>query len=187
MQIKLIFKTKVSLLASFWKWDFLELGNALLHLSVFPECHKHVESAAFFPCVDCQTPVWSLWIPEQLSSYDFSRKLKTASRHCWWAGLHRTGPKLWKRSQISSLRKKSLKMYSNANTVSLARRRVTITFDDGYVWVCGCYPSTFKQFQLLELAREVRFRFRTESWILEKVLKFAHQFSRPGKSPEIGD
>ena len=30
MQIKLIFTTKVSHLASFWKWDFLELGNGLL-------------------------------------------------------------------------------------------------------------------------------------------------------------
>ena len=29
MQIKLIFTTKVSYLASFWKWDFLELGNRL--------------------------------------------------------------------------------------------------------------------------------------------------------------
>ena len=29
MQIKLIFTTKVSYLASFWKWDFLELGNGL--------------------------------------------------------------------------------------------------------------------------------------------------------------
>ena len=29
MQIKLIFTTKVSHLASFWKWDFLELGNGL--------------------------------------------------------------------------------------------------------------------------------------------------------------
>ena len=28
---KLIFTTKVSHLASFWKWDFLELGNGLLH------------------------------------------------------------------------------------------------------------------------------------------------------------
>ena len=33
MQIKLIFTTKVSHLASFWKWDFLELGNGLLHLN----------------------------------------------------------------------------------------------------------------------------------------------------------
>ena len=31
MQIKLIFTTKVSHLASFWKWDFLELGNGLLN------------------------------------------------------------------------------------------------------------------------------------------------------------
>ena len=30
MQIKLIFTTKVSHLASFWKWDFLELGNGVL-------------------------------------------------------------------------------------------------------------------------------------------------------------
>ena len=30
MQIKLIFTTKVSHLASFWKCDFLELGNGLL-------------------------------------------------------------------------------------------------------------------------------------------------------------
>ena len=29
-QIKLIFTKKVSHLASFWKWDFLELGNGLL-------------------------------------------------------------------------------------------------------------------------------------------------------------
>ena len=29
MQIKLIFTTKVSHLASFWKWDLLELGNGL--------------------------------------------------------------------------------------------------------------------------------------------------------------
>ena len=31
------------------------------------------------------------------------------------------------------------------------------------------------------------FRVRTESWILEKVLKFAQQFSRPGKSLVNGD
>ena len=30
-------------------------------------------------------------------------------------------------------------------------------------------------------------RVRTESWILEKVLKFAQRFSRPGKSLENGD
>ena len=30
MEVKLIFTTKVSHLASFWKWDFLELGNGLL-------------------------------------------------------------------------------------------------------------------------------------------------------------
>ena len=30
IQIKLIFTTKVSHLASFWEWDFLELGNGLL-------------------------------------------------------------------------------------------------------------------------------------------------------------
>ena len=30
MQIKLIFTTKVSHLASFWKWDVLELGSGLL-------------------------------------------------------------------------------------------------------------------------------------------------------------
>ena len=29
MQIKLIFTTKVSHLATFWEWDFLELGNGL--------------------------------------------------------------------------------------------------------------------------------------------------------------
>ena len=33
MQIKLIFTTKVSHLASFWKWDFLELENGLLSRS----------------------------------------------------------------------------------------------------------------------------------------------------------
>jgi len=33
MQIKLIFTTKVSHLASFWKWDFLELGNGLLKVA----------------------------------------------------------------------------------------------------------------------------------------------------------
>ena len=43
-----------------------------LHLSVFPECHNPEESAAFFPRVHCRTPFWSLWIPEELSSYDFS-------------------------------------------------------------------------------------------------------------------
>ena len=35
MQIKLIFTAKVSHLASFWKWDFLELGNGLFILT-FP-------------------------------------------------------------------------------------------------------------------------------------------------------
>ena len=34
MQIKLIFTTKVSHLASFWKWDFLELGNGLFRWSL---------------------------------------------------------------------------------------------------------------------------------------------------------
>ena len=33
MQIKLIFTTKVSHLASFWKWDFLELGNGVFSTS----------------------------------------------------------------------------------------------------------------------------------------------------------
>ena len=33
MQIKLIFSTKVSHSASFWKWEFLELGNGLLNLT----------------------------------------------------------------------------------------------------------------------------------------------------------
>ena len=31
MQMKLIFTTKISHLASFWKCDFLELGNGLLN------------------------------------------------------------------------------------------------------------------------------------------------------------
>ena len=31
MQIKFIFTTNVSHFASFWKWDFLELGNGLFH------------------------------------------------------------------------------------------------------------------------------------------------------------
>ena len=31
MQIKLIFTTKISHLASFWKWNVLELGNGLLN------------------------------------------------------------------------------------------------------------------------------------------------------------
>ena len=41
MQIKLIFTTKVSHLASFWKWDFLELGNGLFNvLCVWDDyCH----------------------------------------------------------------------------------------------------------------------------------------------------
>ena len=47
MQIKLFFTTKVSHLASFWKRDFLELGNGLFRLkgagwimrmSILPEC-----------------------------------------------------------------------------------------------------------------------------------------------------
>ena len=33
MQIKLIFTTKISHLASFWKWNVLELGNGLLLVS----------------------------------------------------------------------------------------------------------------------------------------------------------
>ena len=44
MQIKLIFTTKVSHLASFWEWDFLELGNGLLNGEyVFYMCfmYKH--------------------------------------------------------------------------------------------------------------------------------------------------
>ena len=35
--------------------------------------------------------------------------------------------------------------------------------------------------------RVYRNRVRTESWILEKVLKFAQQFSRPEKSLESKD
>ena len=31
MQIKLIFTTKVFHIASFWKWEILELGNGLLY------------------------------------------------------------------------------------------------------------------------------------------------------------
>ena len=33
LQIKLIFTTKVSHSSSFWKWEFLELGNGLLDLT----------------------------------------------------------------------------------------------------------------------------------------------------------
>ena len=36
MQIKLIFTTKVSHLALFWEWEFLELGNSLLELRKWP-------------------------------------------------------------------------------------------------------------------------------------------------------
>ena len=39
----------------------------------------------------------------------------------------------------------------------------------------------------LRQTRERRHRVRTESWSLEKVLTFAQQFSRPGKSLENGD
>ena len=61
-------------------------------------------------------------------------KLKTASRHCWWARLYGTTPKLLTNEwNFSSLRKNSLKKYSNANTVSHSKRRLTITFDDGRV------------------------------------------------------
>ena len=40
MQIKLIFTTKVSHLASFWKWDFLELGNGLSRRDRGPQRKK---------------------------------------------------------------------------------------------------------------------------------------------------
>ena len=41
MQIKVIFTAKVFHLASFWKWDFLELGNGLF-ISTFPEIVPNV-------------------------------------------------------------------------------------------------------------------------------------------------
>ena len=46
MQIKLISATKVSLLASFWKWNFLELGNGLL-LALFS---NYLWARTFFFC-----------------------------------------------------------------------------------------------------------------------------------------
>ena len=41
MQIKVIFTTKVVHLASFWKREFLELGNALLNSRSIGLEHKH--------------------------------------------------------------------------------------------------------------------------------------------------
>ena len=43
--------------------------------------------------------------------------------------------------------------------------------------------------QMRQSLKKCKFIFgvRTESWILEKVLKFAQQFSRPGKSLVNGD
>ena len=39
-QIKIIFTRKVQHLASFWKWEFLELGNGLFqwHFHTYPDC-----------------------------------------------------------------------------------------------------------------------------------------------------
>ena len=50
MQIKLIFTTKVSHLASFWKWDFLELGNGLLWLLVI-SIPVNPSKTLQYPCV----------------------------------------------------------------------------------------------------------------------------------------
>ena len=48
MQIKLIFTTKVSHLASFWKWDFLELGNVLFeHSNKTVNSHSYLISYSF--------------------------------------------------------------------------------------------------------------------------------------------
>ena len=48
MQIKLIFTTKVSHLASFWKWDVLELGNGLLNSLQDMRCIMYdIEKPAF--------------------------------------------------------------------------------------------------------------------------------------------
>ena len=44
-------------------------------------------------------------------------------------------PSFWQMSEISSLRKNSLKKYSNADTISHSKRRLTISFDDERVQV----------------------------------------------------
>ena len=50
MQIKLIFTTKVSHLASFWKWEFLELRNGLFwSLIVSPQPYPAQQKQHYFP------------------------------------------------------------------------------------------------------------------------------------------
>ena len=53
MQIKLIFTTKVSHLASFWKWDFLELGNGLFRVGHMFLCYrsKFKTQVTYFICI----------------------------------------------------------------------------------------------------------------------------------------
>ena len=52
MQIKLIFTTKVSHLASFWKWEFLELGNDLFLRTL----------GAIFTNIQCSSNLKAFWL-----------------------------------------------------------------------------------------------------------------------------
>ena len=49
MQIKRIYTTKVSHLASFWKWDFLEIGNGLLLLGSLLGTHRSAIGLISYP------------------------------------------------------------------------------------------------------------------------------------------
>ena len=63
MQIKLIFTTKVSHLASFWKWDFLELGNGLLadHSNFYLHVLK-IEDKWQFQIIGSPQIVYNFWL-----------------------------------------------------------------------------------------------------------------------------
>ena len=56
MQIKIIFTTKVSHLASFWKWDFLELGNGLFNNVSYEWQNAFLPYCFSFYGVDLLTP-----------------------------------------------------------------------------------------------------------------------------------
>ena len=68
MHIKLIFTTKVSHLASFWKWDFLELRNGLFHIS-------HVRGTS----VDIPLPITQVTVLDIFKLWHFITKTEMST------------------------------------------------------------------------------------------------------------
>ena len=78
-QIKLIFTRKVMHLTSFWKWDFLDFGNGLLHWN----CYLYLCHRTFFGLSWSALQLFVPWVSIKFFDKYFLRR-GVPGLHCWY-------------------------------------------------------------------------------------------------------